>query len=324
MAGLAVLLAAAPAAAAGGLAVDGHDAARILPPPGAEVADYENAGYRLTFRDGEARVEVDASPLGSTAAFTPPRRAAAEPVARLARALTSDAATQYDAISRLLGWVARHVEYRLDREAPQTAEAVLARRSGYCTGVARLTVALLRAAGLEAREVAGYVADDGSRAHATGYHRWIEAYLPDRGWVMSDPLASHHWVPATYVRLASGELRLADGLAGALLERADRVTVVDLARGAAPGVTVRRNTPRRLAAALDVEVEGALAGRAVLVGPATLYRHDLVDGAATFVGLEPGRYQLRLELPGRGDRHRPVPVELYDRVRAGVRLRLGD
>jgi hypothetical protein len=324
----ALLLAAAAAAAAGGLAgagptaagraVDGRDAARVLAPPGARVSDYQGAGYRLTVRGGEALVEVDASPLCSAAAFTPPGRAG-DALARLARAQVSGAATRYEAISRILGWVARHVDYRLDRGEPQTAAAVLARRSGYCTGIARLTVALLGAAGIEAREVAGYVADDGSGDGVRGYHRWIEAYLPDRGWVMSDPLASHHYVPATYVRLAAGDLRPESGLEGVLLERDDRVAIVDFAPGAGPGVTVRRNARRRLAAALEVRLEGAAAGQAVLVGPATVYRHALVDGGFTFVGLEPGNYQLRLELPGGAVLERPV--ELPDRERAGLRLR---
>lgn len=324
LAGLALLLAAAPLAAgtgAAGLAVEGRDAARVLPPPGARVADYDGAGYRLRVRGGEVRVEVDAAPLFSTAAFSPPPRDAGDAVARLARAQVIGASTRYDAVSRILGWVARHVEYRLDRDAPQTAAAVLARRSGYCTGVARLTVALLEAAGIEAREVAGYVADDGS-GRVRGYHRWIEAYLPDRGWVMSDPLASHHYVPATYVRLAADELRLDDGLEGGVLrERADGLAIVDLAPGAGPGVTVRRNVPRQLAAALDVRVEGAGGGEAVLVGPATLYRHALTGGGVTFVGLEPGSYELRLQLPGGGVLEQPV--ELPDRVWAGLRFRPG-
>ena len=33
-----------------------------------------------------------------------------------------------------------------------------------------------------AREVAGYVVDPDPGGRS-GYHRWIEAYLPDRGWV---------------------------------------------------------------------------------------------------------------------------------------------
>ncbi len=68
---------------------------------------------------------------------------ASGPVERLASSLTAGAETHYEAVSRILGWVSRHLEYELDRSQPQTAEAVLDRRSGYCTGVARLTVALL-------------------------------------------------------------------------------------------------------------------------------------------------------------------------------------
>jgi len=242
-------------------------------------------------------VEVDAGPLDSTARFVLPAAGAGDRIARLARGLASGSRTQYDAATRILGWVARHIEYSPDRGASQRAEDVLARRLGYCTGVARLTVALLRAVGLQAREVAGWVIDDA--VAGTGYHRWVEVFFNDRGWVFSDPLSTHHFVPATYVRLASDELRLDDGLEGLLLERDDRLASVDLYPSAGPGIQARRNSPRRLAAAVRVEVEGSSSGLAMLVGNTALHRKALVDGETTFVGLEPGRYRLRLFLPGR-------------------------
>lgn len=328
LAPLAVVLAALPAAAGAGVAVGGRDQSRILVPRGARVDDYANAGYRLSRRGEEVYVEVDAAPLGSAAPFAPPRRAAGEaaagdPVARLARAQTVGATRRYEAVSRILGWVSRNVEYRFDRRQPQSPAAVLERRSGYCTGVARLTVALLAAVGVEAREVAGYVADDGSGARARGYHRWIEVYYPDRGWVFSDPLTSHHYVPATYVRLASPELAIDRGLEGLLLERHDGIATLDLHPQSAPGVAARRNSARQLAASLSIRVEGtAGTGEVVLFGSSTLYRHPLVDGAATFVGLEPGRYQLRLRLPGGGLLRQGV--ELPDRRAAGLRWRLAE
>ena len=127
-----------------------------------------------------------------------------------------------------------------------------------------------------------------------------------------------NYVPATYLRLASNELRTDRGTEGLLLERADELSAVDFYPASGPGVTARRNSPRRLAAALHVRVDGARAGRALLVGSSALHRHRLVAGEATFVGLEPGLYQLRLWLPGRGViRH---PVELPDRVAAGLRV----
>jgi hypothetical protein len=323
--GLALAVLAGGAALAQGVAVEGVDRARLLAPAGAAVTDYANAGYRLTWRDGEALVEVRVAPLHSTAGFTPrgapgaPGDSAAGAVARLARAVTAGAVTRYEAVSRLLDWVARNVRYELDRTQDQSAEAVLERRRAYCTGVARLSVALLEAVGIEAREVAGWVAADGPApaAGAAGYHRWIEVLYPDRGWVFSDPLVSHHFVPASYLRLADDQV--ADGLAGGLLlERRDRVSAVDLYARAPAGIRAGRNLPRQLAAALEVVADVAGA-EAVLEGKGVRRRQALRAGRGVFVGLEPGRYALRLQGPGL-DLERVVT--LRGLVRASVYLPL--
>lgn len=309
------------ARALGARAIEGSDRARLLPPAGAEVADYRNAGYRLRWVGDEVQVEVDASPLASAFRFELPPKTGADPISRLARGLTAGAETRYDAISRILGWVARHLEYELDRSQPQSAEAVLERRSGYCTGVARLTVALLEAVQIPAREVAGYVVDGGP-GRPNGYHRWIEAYLPDRGWVFSDPLASHHWVPATYLRLAAEGLSLEEGTDGLLLERRDAVATVDVYPLSAPGVTARRNSERQLAAALRVRLEDHSAGTAILEGASERWTHTLVDGTTTFVGLDPGSYQLRLLVPGRGVFE--DTVELPGRMRKALQVTISE
>ena len=306
------------ARAVGALAVEGVDQARLLPPAGAQVEDYGNAGYRLRWIDDEIKIEVDTSPLASETPFDPPRSDADGPIARLARGLTAGAETRYEAISRVLGWVARDLEYELDRSQPQSAEAVLVRRSGYCTGIARLSVALLAAVDIPAREVAGYVVGS-EPGRPSGYHRWIEAYLPDRGWVFSDPLATHHYVPATYLRLAGEELEPARGTEGLLLERRDTVATVDLYPLASPGVTARRNSDRQLAASLRVRLEDQSTGTAVLEGASERRTHALIDGSTTFVGLDPGSYRLRLLLPGRGVLE--SPVELPGRVRKALLIR---
>ncbi len=298
-----------PGRAEGGFAVEGRDRARVQVPAGALVTDYHNAGYRLVRLGPEAHIEVEAAPLGSTARFELPRRKSRDAVGRLARALTSRAETRYDAVTRILGWVARHIEYSLDRRQPQSAEAVLARRSGYCTGIARLTVALLGAVGIPAREVAGYVVGGETAGGANGYHRWIEVYLPDRGWVFSDPLSTHHYVPATYLRLAGDQLATEQGIEGLLLERVKRLYPVDQYPAAVPGITARRNSEHRLAAALRIRVQGqSTGGQAELVGDAVRRRHPLIDGTTTFVGLDPGHYRLRLLLPGGGVLEHPVEI----------------
>ncbi len=200
------------AAAAQAVAYVGSDRVRLELPAGGLVEGYSNAGYHLRVNGGTATVEVDlaaaAQPRSRSLSLppTPPPT----PMPTLARAVAAGAATRYDAVTRVLQWVARNVAYDLDREEPQDAAAVLARRSGYCTGIARLSVALLQSLGIPAREVPGFLvapagAGLGSGVPA-GFHRWVEVLYDDVGWVFSDPLLALHYVPATYVRLASEAL----------------------------------------------------------------------------------------------------------------------
>ena len=291
-----------------GFAVDGGDTARMLPPAGAVVESYSNAGYQLIQEGGEARVSVAVAPLESRSSFEPPTLTSeGDPVARLARTLSLGATTEYEAISRVLSWVARNIEYRLDRSESQESKVVLERRTGYCTGIARLTVALLSSIGIEAREVAGFVYSDGVEG-PQGFHRWIEARLSDVGWVYSDPLFSHHYVPASYLRLASERIEPARGIEGVLIERRDEIAAVDLSLNAGPGIRIRRNNDRRLAAALQISVESGGAGLAVLESKSRRFRHLLVGGATTFLGLEPGQYHLRVMLTGHDVVERRIEV----------------
>jgi transglutaminase-like putative cysteine protease len=269
-------------------------------PAEARASEYENAGYRLRRLGSAFEVEVDLLPLDSSAPFVVPRGAGDDQIERLARQLVRGSRDQYEAVSRLLGWVARHVRYRLDRDAPQDARSVLARGDAYCTGVARLSVALLTAAGLEAREVAGFVVDDPSGGTegepgdpvASGYHRWIEVRYPDRGWVFSDPLRYHHFVLDLAPEATAG--------AGRSLARERRVEIADVYSPAPSPILARRNRSRQLASTLRVMVEPATSssGTSRLSGDGSVWTQPLVDGEATFVGLHAGEYELEITLAG--------------------------
>jgi hypothetical protein len=237
-------------------------------------------------------------------------------VATVAGGAAAGAASRYEAVSRVLGWVAANVRYELDRAADQSPLAVLERRRAYCTGVARLSVALLAALDIPAREVAGWVAPagDGAGIAGGGFHRWIEVYYPDRGWVFSDPLLSHHFVPATYLRLASERLA-ADAGGGLLLARNERLAPVDVYREGPAGIRARRNHSRQLAGVLAVEA-GLAEGVAELEGLGMRRTQPLRAGRGTFLGLEPGRYALRLRL-GEGLTLERA-VTLRGRVRAAI------
>jgi hypothetical protein len=239
----------------------------------------------------------------------------------LARAVAAGSTTRYQAVTQVLQWVARNVAYDLDRGAPQDPRAVLARRSGYCTGVARLSVALLQALAIPAREVPGFLVASAGASTPAGFHRWIEVHYDDVGWVFSDPLLTLHYVPATYVRLAREELQPGvPALPGRLLARDDRRLAVDLLAEAPPRLTVRRNDVARRAAALQVSVAGDRDGRAVLEGAGARRVRRLHRGLSTFVGLEPGSYLLRVEVEGASPSLKRVI--LRDRVWGSVHLPL--
>ena len=279
VAGSALLALLVLARAGGAQAGAGEELARaaILPPPGAVVLPYANAGYRLEpSAEGGVRVEVTLEPLGSTALLGPLPDPARGAVERVAAVVASGAVTRYEAVSRVLGWVSREIRYELDRELPQDPAAVLLRRSAHCTGVARLSVALLAALAIEAREVAGFVAAEPAGGE---YHRWIEVFYPDRGWVFSDPLRYHHYVPPTYVRFASELVAPGGAASGLLLAREGRDGASGRNPWAREGVRARSNGRGSRAsggesvavrgAAVDCDVENgraATAGRAPAAG----------------------------------------------------------
>lgn len=274
------------------MAVAGVDRAVVALPSGSPVGSYANNGYRVERIGERARITVVAEALESSTPFTPPSVVAPGPVARLARAITAGSQDRYEAVSRLLAWVAANVHYQLDRDLDQSPEAVLARRDAYCTGYARLSVALLVAVGIEAREVAGVLLEPIGGAPA-GFHRWIEVYYPDRGWTFSDPMASHHYVSAAYLPLTSDRAPAELPLSLRIVERQDGLWPVDRYDAASGRISARKNHSRQLGGTVRVELDGSADGVALLEGGGLRRRVDVARGAATFTGVDPGTYTLR-------------------------------
>ena len=82
----------------------------------------------------------------------------------------------------------------------QSALATLHRGTGNCDGYSNLYIALLRAAGIPARKLSGYLyipsehyteeyldAKTGGTMLNNLRHAWVEFYLPEIGWVAADP-----------------------------------------------------------------------------------------------------------------------------------------
>ena len=175
---------------------------------------YDDDGYSLEVAplpDGSITltVRVSDAPLASTAPFPPTSRSGATPPAApdrdaFARRLVSGSRTQQEAVRRLLAGIAAEVRYDADRLRRQDPAAVFASRRAYCVGFADLAVDLLSRVGIAARTVQGVLrGEPGGEAYEPEiggvYHRWIEVYYPDRGYVFSDPRFSINGVDARYI-----------------------------------------------------------------------------------------------------------------------------
>ncbi|HEY5970867.1 MAG TPA: DUF3488 and transglutaminase-like domain-containing protein, partial [Pseudoxanthomonas sp.] len=102
-------------------------------------------------------------------------------------------------VQRALDWVNREFGYTLETPLPGrngVDEFLFEQKKGFCQHFSSSFVVLMRAAGIPARVVTGYVG--GFRNPFGGYwivrrmdaHAWAEVWLPERGWVRVDPTAA--------------------------------------------------------------------------------------------------------------------------------------
>lgn len=102
--------------------------------------------------------------------------------------------------------------YRTFDYSPQTTRAdspideALRLRKGVCQDFAHIMIALVRHLGIPCRYVSGYLLQQGrDQEHATSeaMHAWVEAYLPDLGWISFDP-TNNTLADERHVRVAIG------------------------------------------------------------------------------------------------------------------------
>ncbi len=205
---------------------------------------------------------------------------------RLSGQLTPDLQA-WDAATLILEWVASHLAVDTGDDGPQDAMSVLARGRGRCSGLANAAVAMLRAAGFEARTVSGLLVGDDEVVP----HRWIECRLPAAGWVPSDPtlglwtVTPRHLVFADIVTTQPVVEVLEAGSDG--LMRLPR-------RG---GRLLRPNLGADLVCRLDSPAPEP-APLAVLRSSGGEERRARFDPEASFSGLLPGRWVLEVEAGG--------------------------
>jgi hypothetical protein len=150
---------------------------------------YSQVVYRRENGRAEVRVATSLSPIGSTGTYqdvTTGNR----PEVPDGFSLPSDLHEKlrpdidaWEAATLILDWAADRIIVDIEDLGSQDALSVLERGRGRCSGLANAVVALLRAAGYEARTVSGLLVGDRRPIP----HRWIECRLPGAGWVASDP-----------------------------------------------------------------------------------------------------------------------------------------
>ena len=85
-----------------------------------------------------------------------------------------------------------------------TVDEILEHRAGVCQDFAHVMLHILRTLKIPSRYVSGYICPNKNGMRGEGAtHAWIEAWIPNQGWVGIDP-TNNIWVTNTHVKLAVG------------------------------------------------------------------------------------------------------------------------
>lgn len=113
----------------------------------------------------------------------------------------------HELVHALNEWLFNAISY--DTEATSVDSSIdvaINDRKGVCQDYSNIMITMLRGFGIPARYVSGYLfhrTDDRSHVAADATHAWIEAYIPESGWIGLDPTNN---IPAgeRHIRVAIG------------------------------------------------------------------------------------------------------------------------
>lgn len=102
-------------------------------------------------------------------------------------------------MQRINNWAYSYVKYEKDVTSTQTRlDEILRIKAGVCQDHAHLFIAIMRANGIPARYVSGYLSQGTSFNGTSAMHAWAEAFIPGIGWTGFDPsnnlLADVHYI----------------------------------------------------------------------------------------------------------------------------------
>jgi hypothetical protein len=125
-----------------------------------------------------------------------------EAVVALARQICAGTRSPEEKVLRVIGYLQGNFTYSLnpkrDRRFLPLEDFLLHSREGYCEHFATAAALLLRGTGVPTRLVSGFLNGEWNSlgryfmVRQRDAHTWIEAYLPDKGWVPFDPTPAAH------------------------------------------------------------------------------------------------------------------------------------
>lgn len=106
---------------------------------------------------------------------------------------------------RMSTFIYDHFEYKKGITSVETGiDEVWNLKAGVCQDFAHILIVMLRMVNIPARYVSGYICPKNHDMRGEGAtHAWVDAYLPDNGWVGLDP-TNNTIVSDRHVRLAVG------------------------------------------------------------------------------------------------------------------------
>lgn len=121
-------------------------------------------------------------------------------VKKLADDISGKSRNEYDKAASVEAYLKTHYAYTLDLTGPETsdplAQFLFVRRAGHCEYFAAAMTVMMRAEGIPARYVTGFLPGEYNDVggdyivRESDAHTWVEVYFPNYGWLTFDPTPS--------------------------------------------------------------------------------------------------------------------------------------
>ncbi len=164
--------------------------------------NYKNANYSISVNNRSISVIVTNSPLKVRARY--PFNFKQKELKKIIKnnleksekfkvffpQISGNSRDYYTVVDNILNFVAINFHYSTTNKNPF---------NGDCNVAANTTVKLLTLAGIPARIKYVVIVKKEKILTGTSLHAIVEIYYPGTGWLLSDPLKYHHFIPSNYV-----------------------------------------------------------------------------------------------------------------------------